>query len=138
MGFDLEIINSEIRDIVSRGRSQDENIGEISDGYHTFNELYEHRINLFRLIGQMIKKIEGEWNHFNSRENVPWKSRYHSDGSFIDGWFIAGLFNEEGEQITYHIPLLEWERFDSFRILSQAPKWDGHTSADVLKRLSEL
>lgn len=89
--------------------------GEISDGYHTFNELYEHRHCLFAQIAE-------------------WKSRQHSDGTSLGGWFIAGKHKEKGKQITYHIPVRLWDLF-SCEELPQAPDYDKHTSDDVLQRL---
>lgn len=106
---------------------------QISDGYHTFGELYEHRIALFRaLCSYMNGVVDHETYH-----NAPWKSKVHSDGSIMDGWFIAGLGILSGEQITYHIPISEWDTWPADAILI-APEWDGHTSAEVLKRLSEI
>jgi len=94
--------------------------GEVSDGYHTFNELYEHRHALFALLAD------------NCRPNA-WKSLKHEDGSQWDGWFVAGI-NLDSGPITYHLPM-RW--FDSFPAptLDRAPKWDGHTSDQVVERL---
>lgn len=97
---------------------KENNIGEFSDGYHTFNELYEHRHLLFSKLAE-------------------WKSKLHSDGTMFDGWFIAGIGEEEGKQITYHIPMRLWDIFRC-KELDKAPKWDGHTPNDVLNRLSKL
>lgn len=102
------------------------NAGEISDGYHTFNELYEHRIILFIAFCRVIK----------NRRPV-WKSKAHSDGSVWDGWFILGVNDRPGKQITYHLPIDKWDDCH-FMELSRAPWFDGHTSADVLKRISDF
>lgn len=95
---------------------------QVSDGYHTFGELYAHRCILFAALCR-------------AHEALAWKSLTHSDGSSFDGWFIAGLRLPTGD-ITYHLPLKMW---DTLRIpvLKSAPEWDGHTSADVVKRLTE-
>lgn len=97
----------------------------ISDGYHTFGELYEHRIELFIALCK-------------AHTGVAWKSRVHSDGSVMEGWFIMGLYEFEGGQISYHLPEIYWDRCAFIRTRDQAPAWDRHTSADVLKRLREL
>lgn len=47
-----------------------------SDGYHTIEELYEHRHALF-----MALTCAMPWRS--------WKSRRHHDGPSYDGWFIA-------------------------------------------------
>lgn len=104
--------------------------GEISDGYHTFNELYEHRNWLFIQMCEWIREAGYGC----------WKSKKHSDGSEIEGWFIAGYGTKAGEQITYHLPMRLWDSCDSFVFeeLEKAPEWDGHTPNDVLIRLKNL
>lgn len=101
-------------------------VGEVSDGYHSFNELYEHRCALFCAL-------------MKSRpDNVSWVSKAHNDGSSMAGWFIAGMNLPTGT-VTYHLPESMWEIacLTSARVLDRAPKWDGHTSADVVKRLKD-
>jgi len=100
-----------------------------SDGYHTFKELYEHRITLFIAL---CKQISCDYN------GICWKSKIHSDGSKIDGWFIMGINKEKGKQITYHLPMSKWDECDFVKTLEKAPEFDGHTAEDVLKRLKEL
>lgn len=97
--------------------------GETSDGYHTFNELYEHRHMLFLALCK-------------AHRNRAWKSKLHSDGSMFDGWFIAGLATTHG-QATYHLPLRLWDSFD-VEEMTVAPPWDGHTPDDVINRISSL
>lgn len=68
-----------IQHLIEAGRKEGlVDTNQISDGYHTFGELYEHRIALFRALCSMQLEIDSEHG---------------------------------------------------------APKWDGHTSADVLQRL---
>jgi hypothetical protein len=98
---------------------------KISDGYHTFGELYEHRIELWITL-------------LNRNQKFCWKSRRHSDNSIWKGWFIAGMFHENGNQITYHIPQKYWNRLPNILVLKQAPEFDGHTPNDVIKRLQKL
>lgn len=97
--------------------------GEVSDGYHTFNELYEHRHALFLALMKQ--------NSFNS-----WVSRLHDDGTMMEGWFIAGMNLPTGT-VTYHLPirLLDCALATGCNELVRAPKWDGHTSAEVVERL---
>lgn len=108
------------------------------DGYHTFDELYDHRITLFialaktiELIGLLSKKI--------GQESIPvWRSKKHHDGTSYDGWFIMGIKKEAGKQISYHLPLSCWGETEFAETLDRAPEWDGHTSDDVLERLKKL
>lgn len=96
--------------------------GKISDGYHTFDELYAHRIMLFICLMKHNKLIS-------------WKSKLHDDGSSLEGWFVAGIKTSSGD-ITYHIPDKFWSSLGDIPTLEKAPKWDGHTSDDVIRRLN--
>ena len=67
---------------------------EISDGNHTFGELYEHRIILFCTLCNLLPSIS-------------WKSKKHYDEEndpMFEGNFIAGINTPEGV-VTYHIKL---------------------------------
>lgn len=99
-------------------------IEETSDGYHTFKELYDHRITLFLALARRV-----------TEDVLVWRSKYHSDGSSFAGWFVVGIGTEPGEQITYHLPMARWEETSWMSTLDNAPDFDGHTSADVLERL---
>jgi hypothetical protein len=98
-------------------------IGETSDGYHTFNELYQQRHALFAALCAA--------DRLNS-----WKSLLHDDGTMLEGWFIAGIRTDNG-QVTYHVPMELWAKFPA-NICQRAPKWDGHTPKDVVERLWAL
>lgn len=100
---------------------------QISDGYHTFGELYDHRIALFIALCRAVQK----------NRNV-WRSKLHSDGSKFEGWFILGIGKDPGYQITYHLPMSKWWECEFAETLERAPAWDGHTSAQVLRRLNAL
>lgn len=106
---------------------------KISDGYHTFGELYKHRINLFIALALAIKVSDD-----HSLSGEVWKSEYHSDGSHYDGWFVMGIGIESGKQITYHLPYEYWDSTEFATLLENAPTYDGHTSDDVLQRLLKL
>ena len=62
-------------------------IGDLSDGYHSFNELYHHRAILFAFL----------CNLFPDRA---WKSMRHHDGDMYSGMFIVGNAGGAG-----HVPL---------------------------------
>ena len=98
--------------------------GGTSDGYHTFDELYDHRAKLFSVI---VKTFADR----------AWKSRLHHDGSMYDGMFIVGIDTPDG-QATYHYDIDPyWMMFDC-RELPRAPKWDGHTPAQAIERIAGL
>ena len=112
---------------------------DASDGYHTFTELYDHRITLFIALCKHKHELLAMEN---PGKHLVWRSRLHSDGSSFDGWFVLGIGKEKGKQITYHLPNDRWdevtERVLTVETLDRAPEWDGHTPADVLERLKNL
>lgn len=115
---------------------------EVSDGYHTMDELYEHRITLFIALCKQLKEkigadnINGVLKASISKE--VWRSKYHSDGSSYAGWFILGIGKANGQQISYHLPLSHWEETDFAETLEHAPEFDGHSPEEVLERLRKL
>lgn len=106
--------------------------GQTSDGYHTFDELYEHRITLWIALCRRVARSVRE------SLNATWRTKLHSDGSSFDGWFLLGIFYSGGNQITYHLPISKWDECGFARDLEKAPEFDGHTPADVLKRIAAL
>ena len=100
-------------------------IGEVSDGFHTFNGLYEQRMILFAALVKAYK-------------DKAWKSYRHEDGEYCfgGGWFIVGIDTPEGSY-TYHYENKYWDMFDCMD-LPRAKHWDGHTEADAEVRLMSL
>lgn len=98
-------------------------IGEVSDGFHTFNSLYHQRLILFATL-------------VNAFPHLAWKSHKHHDGEspFGGGWFIVGINTPDG-QYTYHYEDKDWDIFRCEE-LEKAPEWDGHTDKDVTRLLS--
>ena len=101
----------------------DGGIGEVSDGYHTFNGLYYQRMVLFATLVKQNK-------------DKSWKSLRHEDGElcFGGGWFIVGIDTPSGSY-TYHYEDNFWSMFDC-QELPVAKHWDGHTEKDVTRLLS--
>lgn len=101
----------------------DGGIGEMSDGYHTFNGLYYQRMVLF---AALVK----------AHKDKAWKSWKHEDGEpcFGGGWFIVGIDTPQGSY-TYHYEDKYWSWFECEE-LPVAKHWDGHTEKDVTRLLS--
>lgn len=102
-----------------------DDIGEVSDGFHTFNGLYEQRMILFAALVKAYK-------------DRAWKSYRHEDGEYCfgGGWFIVGIDTPEGSY-TYHYENKYWDMFDCVD-LPRGKHWDGHTEADAETRLMSL
>ena len=98
--------------------------GSISDGSHTFDELYYHRMMLFSVICET----------FTERS---WKSRKHhpKNSDMYEGYFIVGVDTPEG-QYAYHYQNQFWDYFNVVE-LECAPVWDNHTP-DCVTRLRSL
>ena len=97
--------------------------GELSDGYHSFNDLYFQRLILTAALVRLCK-------------DLCWKSWRHSDGElcFGGGWFIVG-FDTPAGQYTYHYEEKYWDLFQCAE-LEQGKTFDGHTSKDVERLLT--
>ena len=103
----------------------------ISDGYHTFGELYAHRIELWIAF---LKSLAPTANP----DEIVWRSKANDKGEVWEGWFLLGRSYTPGKQISYHLPIDRWEECDFAEELEQAPPFDGHTSNDVLERLKNI
>jgi hypothetical protein len=103
-----------------------ENVGEISDGYHSFSELYEHRHALF---GHLLHQYK----------SCAFKTWRDDKKKKIDGWFIAGVNTLQG-QITYHIPGRLWGSplYNNITEIEFNEYYDQHESCDVLRRLHNI
>lgn len=101
----------------------DTGIGDLSDGCHTFNQLYYQRMMLFAVLVRVYKKFA-------------WKSHRHEDGElcFNGGWFVVGIDTPQGSY-TYHYEDKYWDMFDCEE-LPVGRHWDGHTEEDVTRLFS--
>jgi len=88
--------------------------GETSDGYHTFNELYDHRALL--------------WINLCLHYDRCYLIKEH-----YEGWFLLGMETGNG-QISYHCPNKYLYLVEDL-IPEREIKFDGHTSDNVLDRL---
>ncbi len=114
----IKVINKQIEECKDMGISRK----DISDGWHTFDELYYHRMMLFAVI-------------LNQNKERAWKARKHHDGTiFGDDSFICGIDTPSG-QYTYHYNLKYWDMFD-VREYQYAPEYDGHKPKDITRLLS--
>jgi len=112
----------------------------ISDGYHTFGELYEARKCLNAALFNEWAKDYAMGSHLmqGARHDVH-KSWRHNNGEFCfgGGWFIVVAILPSG-QISYHYEAKDWDLFRIPEVQKAKYKFDGHTSADVLERLKTI
>jgi len=116
-------MNREEKLYLIRQASRVNEIGEISDGFHTFNSLYNQRMYLWAALVKAYK-------------DKAWKSKKHNDGKpcFGGGWFLVGISTPAGDY-TYHYELEYWGLFDC-KVLDKAPEFDGHTDKNITRVLT--
>lgn len=115
----------QIQELIKKHKAKGEiSTKKISDGHHTFGELYHHRMILFSLLCRMFR-------------GRAWRSKLHDDGTMLDDSFITGIETPDG-QYTYHYNLKDWDHFKGIRELPRAPKFDGHKPKDITRLLSLL
>lgn len=98
---------------------------EITDGYHTFGELYDHRRALTAVLAAAAASLGDSWRS---------KAHHPDDDPMFEGYFIVGIKLSTGT-ITYHYKLSHWDDFAAVPELEHSHKWDGHTPADTVTRL---
>lgn len=105
--------------------------GETSDGYHTFNELYEYRM-------MYNAALFNEWAT-QGKYDVHLSYR-HSDGELCFGkedYFVVVAELPTG-QITNHYKGKYRHLFAAVPERELANKYDGHTPKQALERLAQL
>ena len=122
----LKDIQTQINNLPSSEKNQ------ISDGYHTFAELYE-----FRKVYNAA--LFNAWARFDIPTYDVHKSWKHNDGElcFGGGWFIVVAILPTG-QISNHYEAKDWDLFKIPEVEKAKYKFDGHTANDVLNRLKAL
>lgn len=91
---------------------------DLSDGYHTFDELYDHRCLLYVSLCQLNYKL------------CSWRPDF-------EGWFVL-YFQTHAGQISYHVPNKYLPLIEGLIERRDDEKWDGHMSANVLWRLESV
>jgi hypothetical protein len=127
--------------------------GQLSDGFHSFQELYAFRKLYNALLFNewakqvetkktWIKDVNGYLKQQIVSQNVKYdvhKSTRHHDGElcFGGGWFIVVAVLPSG-QISNHYEMKDWDLFKVPEVEKAKHEYDGHTSQDVLERMEEL
>lgn len=104
---------------------------DISDGYHTFEELYQFR----KMYNAALFNQWAAYGYYNVH-----KSFKHHDGEFCFGkegeWFIVVALLPQG-QISNHYKKEDWDLFRVPEVEKALYEFDGHTPKDVLNRIEE-
>jgi hypothetical protein len=89
----------------------------VSDGYHTFDELYDHRCFLYATLCLL------------HADKCFWKPDF-------EGWFCLYWESPNG-QISYHLPNYMLPMIQGKIQQDDDHVWDKHTSGEVLLRLQK-
>lgn len=108
---------------------------DVSDGYHTIGELYDHRLAL-------TVALFHAWDAHPNPVRVV-KSKLHFDGTMFEGYFIVMAFIEQPiipktMQISYHYKLEHWDKFKIDEVERIPVPWDGHDGPETVKRLLRM
>ena len=120
-----------------------ERINELSDGYHTYDELYEFRkmynAVLFNEWANTPKTNKQSLTGTVTNEYGVHKSWKHNDGElcFGGGWFIVSAMLPTG-LISNHYKEEDWDLFQIPEVEKALYEFDGHSPQDVLERLKAL
>ena len=116
---------TKVIEIIESLQDEQTDMGEVSDTYHTFNELYYYRMLYNAAFFNLLPK------------DLVHKSKRHHNGEecFGGGWFIV-MANLPTGQISNHYELKDW---DLFQIPEKefADEWDGHTPQEAAERLNK-
>ena len=100
-------------------------LGELNDGFHTFNELYDYRMLYNAALFNLLPK------------EIVHKSKRHHDGEeCFGGWGFIVMAELPTGQISNHYAMEYW---DLFKIPEKeiADEWDGHTPKEAAERLKK-
>lgn len=113
-----------------------EKMSQISDGFHTFGELYRYRM----LLQAAWFNTQAEWDRDESTNPMKIvKSWRHHDGELCFGkenYFIVVAQLPTG-QISNHYKGEYWDLFDIPEV-KRAPEWDGHTPQEAADRIEKF
>jgi hypothetical protein len=102
---------------------------DTSDGDHTFRELYAQRAALLAALARALR--------------LPYSHAYRTKAHHPDdptpmfaGYFLVHLDLPTGP-VSYHVRLEHWDDFAALYERDHADPWDGHTTNDVLRALTD-
>ncbi|MGH1338335.1 MAG: hypothetical protein ACRBFS_19595 [Aureispira sp.] len=143
----LKIMNEQILFLKKNVEGFNEN--KLSDGHHTFDELYEFR-KMYNacLFNEWAKNYSPENSGLHNDNIMPYgvrphynvhKSIRHHDGElcFGGGWFIVSAKLPSG-LISNHYKIKDWDLFNVPEVEKALFEFDGHNGSDVLSRLRDL
>ena len=118
---------SELNELIQLEKNKKNiSVKEISDGHHSFDELYRNRMILFCTL-------------CNCFPDISWKSKKHYNEEtdpMFNGDFIAGINTPKGVA-TYHFKIKYWDLF-KVKELDRALPYDDYSNDEVMVRIMSL
>lgn len=112
--------------------------GAVSDGWHTFNELYHYRMLYNAAFCNSLKLASGSPESGEPCWFGVCKSWRHSDGELCFGkedYFVVVMQLPTG-QVSNHYHGQYWDLFKVPEV-ERAPEYDGHTPQQAAERLEK-
>lgn len=133
-----------INNLIASAKNSGFSAKEVTDGYHTFQELYDFRLMynaaLFNEWASHTSIAEGYGQAvFSMPKYDVHKSLKHNDGElcFGGGWFIVSAKLPTG-LISNHYKMEHWDLFKVPEVEKAKYKFDGHKGKDVLERIKDI
>lgn len=101
-----------------------DDVGKLSDGYHTFDSLYRQRGVLFAALVNLFPELS--WKSWRDERGEPWFGG--------KDWFLVCIETPDGPY-SYHCQASDWDMYECAE-LEKAKPFDGHTDKDVERLLS--
>ena len=103
----------------------------MTDGCHTFDELYGYRMLYSAAFFNFLASLPG--NPYNVH-----MSFRHSDGKFcLDGHRFIVMADLPAGQVSSHYGVSDLGYFYCVPLHEKADVWDGHTPGDARERIAE-
>lgn len=115
-----------------KGAKNYKSYGDVSDGYHTFDELYHYRMLYNAGFFNLLHKLDD----LQGMRYQIHKSKRHSTGElcFGGGWFVVSAKLPMFGQVTNHYEMKHWDLFNAPE-QAKADPWDGHTPQQAAERI---
>ena len=123
----MNIINKINQEIKENEENIDTDL--ISDTWHTFGELYQHRSILFIKLCKELS-LKKDYQVFRTKK--------HNDESIMEEYFILGVKLPDHSYISYHINNEYWDLCEFAKKIEKSPIKGKYTSNDALTNLLKI
>lgn len=132
LSIDMSLTAENINQLIQQQKANNPNFSakEISDGYHTIQELYDSRFLLTELLFNEWVNT-GKIASYNVHKS---KRDYYGKLCFGGTYFIVIAMLTDGEISNYY-KMEDWDLFDIPETEKAIYPFDGHNTQDVIERM---